>query len=386
MAQLRPEGWESALLNPHSMNAYVDLFYSTDMGTLIHNRLSVESGSVTIDMDAQIRRQCQFTVVDADDLFADLVEGRLTPGDDGSGVLTPYGVIANIGYQLSFPNLDYGDDDLYDFTLGSFWVSDVEVTGDGELSVSGYDYAWQVARAKYSSPYIIPAGTLVTDAVILGLTDRLPPELLFVNNIGTSTEVTPLVTIDSDPWDAYQQLAANIGYELYFDFAGYLAIVPKDDPTALPVSYELLDGVHGIVSRRRVLSADPGYNGVVGTNEAATIVAPLRSVAWDTNPSSPTYYLGRYGQVPMYKSYPYAATQAALDAAVAADLVRQLGNTEPLELSVVPDPTKEVEDVFRYASARLGVDGLYQIRRITIPLTPEDAMSISATRIRPVTG
>jgi len=382
--QDRPAGWEANLMSDHGAVVLGSLFTADDMTSVRYFGLPIESGSVTVDLDSTSRRSCEMTLVDDDGRFNDAL-GRLTPREPGD-LLTPYGTVVLLQYGITVPGfVNFFGNNVMFVNLGMFWIDSVNPTGDGKLSVAGIDFSFPVSVAEYTTPYIIPAGTLATQAITDGLAGRLPVGIAALQpNVVASPEVTGLITLDvnQDPWAQYVRMAETIGYELYYGVDGAPALAPKIDPIDRTVQYSYVDGTNALVARQRRLDTSPGYNGIVGTSEASTIVAPLRSEVWDNNPSSPTYYLGRYGMRPKFVSYPYAATQAQLDAAVAADLVRVLGGTEQVELAVLPDPTVDVEDVFGLRCPRLLIDGVYQVRRIVVPFEVDQAMAISATRVR----
>lgn len=371
-------------MSDHSIFVLASLFTADDLSTCRYFGLPIESGSVTIDISSTSRRSMEMTLVDDDIRFADAL-GRLTPTEPGD-LLTPYGTVVLIQYGVSFPGfVSFFGNNIMFINLGYFWIDTVNPVGDGRISITGLDFSYPVSVAEFTTPYIIPAGTLATQAITDGIATRVPAGIAsLAPTVTPSAEVAPLSVLDinQDPWQQFVRMAETIGYEMYFGASGPLVLLPKVDPTTTPVQYSFVDGINGIVARQRRLDANPGYNGIVGTSEATTLAAPLRSEIWDDNSSSPTYYKGRYGQRPKFVSYPYAATQAQLDAAVAADLVRVLGGTEQVELAVLPDPTLDVEDVFGLRCPRLRMDGVYQIRRIVIPFKSDEAMAISATRVR----
>lgn len=382
--QNRPAGWEANMMADHGAVVLGSLYTADDLGQVRYFGLPIESGSVTIDLDATSRRSCEMTLVDDDGRFADAL-GQLTPGEAGD-LLTPYGTIILLQYGITYPGfVNFFGNNVYFVNLGYFWLDSVNPLGDGRISVSGIDLSFPISLAEFTTPYIIPAGTLVTQAITDGLGTRLPGQLSTLPaQVVATTEVTPLITLDvnQDPWQQFVRMAESIGYELYFGISGAPVLEPKVDPVDRPVVFSYQDGRSAILARQRRLDTAPGYNGIVGTSEAATIAAPLRSEVWDDNPSSPTYRLGKYGQRPKFVSYPYVATQAQLDAAVAADLVRILGGSEQVELAVLPDPTVDVEDVFGLRCPRLRIDGTYQIRRVVLPFAIDQAMAISAARVR----
>ena len=98
------------------------------------------------------------------------------------------------------------------------------------------------------------------------------------------------------------------------------------------------------------------FNGVVvtGASVGAT-AAPVRAVAWDNDPDSPTYKDGSYGRVPMFVNDTTITTTAAAQTAANASLIALLGFSGQVTATAWVNPAMEVGDVLQVERKGLGV-------------------------------
>lgn len=347
-------------------------------GTVVGSSLVLTGGSVTVDRTAAVRRQCSISVPPAQ-RGAGGVFSSLIPTSKDS-LLAPFGNLVRIFYGISVPGL--GGDGIYWWPQGLFRLAATDVDDDGSLDVrvTGGDLSRVIARSKLTVPYIVAAGTNYGDAIIALALNRYP----FLKARAHSVVATmPAVVLDpaQDPWAAITDWATAAGCAAYFDVDGYLVVAPEPDPTSDPVVWTYQDSGDRrnalLLKVGRTLSDDPGYNGVVLTSEASTLTTPIRSEVWDLDPSSPTYSLGPYGQVPKFVSNPYVATQTQGDAAARAELLRIVGGTEQISLGVVPNPAHEVGDVLRIVRPASGVNQTTVLEGFTLPFAVTEPMTLT---------
>lgn len=333
--------------------------------------LYVQSGSVTVDRTRDIRRTVSATLTDP--------TGELTPAaaDD---LLSPFGNELHVhrGVRL----VDGTDDTV---ALGVFRLTDFAVSDgpDGlTIRLSGSDRSVAVQRAKWETTYVIASGTATEDAIADLLTDRYPDVTVNLPTMGATTPRVVLDGSDGDPWRDATDLARAAGWELYFDGAGEavasLPATPDNDPV---VVYE--DGSEAVLLdlERQVSTASSVYNGVIATAESTDLPAPLRSVAWDDDPGSPTYYLGKFGKVPRLWSTPLATTQGQLDAAAQSMLDGLLGANEDVAFRQIVNPALDVNQVVEVTRPRSALDGVRVVLDVLeIPLAAADPMSASGRR------
>src|SRR5882757_2230772 len=345
----------------HQVVSYVDVI-THDNRTF---RLDATDGSVSVDRTADIRRRCTVKCVDRD--------GTITP-INAESILTPFGTELRLyrGVKYTSGVLAGAVEvvPLGGFRLSKATVSD-SIGGSTDISLEAYDLSRTVRRDKFTDTYTVAVGTLIVQAVkdIIG---RTFPDLQFDTFASTVAAVTPLVyDADSDPWDAASSLAASIGCEIYFTATGVLKVAPPVDIDHLPapaVTYDEGDGAT-MLDLDVIFTDEPGYNGVVLTAQAAGSDAPpIRSVVWDAEPSSPTYHLGPYGEVPMFVTNSTATTQADADSAAAAALNQVLGFSSSLSVTTMVNPALDANDVVQFVRERSGVNAKYAVDALSIPL------------------
>jgi hypothetical protein len=186
------------------------------------------------------------------------------------------------------------------------------------------------------------------------------------------TTTAPLLyDAGADPWEAVSKLASSMGCEIYFNVEGRLAILPPHDINALPSpDFTYVEGTGcSLIDLSREYNADNVFNGCIVTGEAiGDSLPPVRGEAWDENPTSPTYKLGPYGEVPLFVTDQLAKTVDQAQAIARANLSLILGAAAKLGITGITNPSYEANDIVRVKRARSGVDGLFSLDAFTIPL------------------
>ncbi|MFG3137709.1 DUF5047 domain-containing protein [Streptomyces sp. NPDC048211] len=324
-------------------------------------RLTATGGNVAVDRTAAIRRRCVASCVDPD--------GTLTPRS-AEDLLTPYGTEIR-----PYRGIRYDDGTEEVMPLGVFRISKATVTdsvgGSPDIQLEAYDRSRTVSRDKFTSPYSIPVGTNVVQA-IKDILARTFPALTYDSiTSALSTSAPMLYDVNDDPWDMACQLAVSLGCELFFDTRGAVVIAPPVDIDALPApAFTYIEGPGcTMLDLSSVFTDEPGYNGVVLIGESVgDELPPVRSIVWDDQPTSATYHLGPYGEVPMTVTDPIVKTQSEADTAAAGLLRGQLGFSSQLSLTASVNPALDAGDVVQVVRARSGVSGLYAVDTLTVPL------------------
>jgi hypothetical protein len=349
----------------HEVYSYIDVISPTQE-TL---RLPATGGEVTVDRTAEIRRACSATCIDP--------TGILVPGDTSS-LLTPYGTILR-----PYRGVRYGDGTTEVLPLGVFRLAKSSVDdssgGSADIKLEAYDLSRTVQRDKFVSPYVIEVGTNLIDA-IKTILERTFPDLEYDAISTTRVTTAPkLYDVGDDPWKACTDLSTSLGCEIYFDVDGWVVIAPPVDIDALPSpDFTYIEGQGCIMtSLSRVFTDEPGFNGVVITGESPGDELPaVRAVAWDAEPTSATYHLGPYGEVPRFVTDQTIKTTE--DAQETADqLLRNLlGFSSGLTISGIVNPSYEAGHVVQVERARSRVTGLYAVDSFNVPLRATDLQSL----------
>lgn len=357
----------------HHVYSYVDVVSSSQEV----KRLSATGGGVTEDATAEIRRRCSITVVDA--------TGDLTPRGV-QDLLTPYGTELR-----PYRGVIYADGTVEVMPLGVFRISQVDVDdsvgGSPDIRIEAYDRSRKIIRDKFDEPYPVAEGTNVVDA-IKALIERTYPDAEYDAISTTMTTTAPLVyDANTSPWDAVNQLAISVGCEVYFDARGRVVIAPPADIDALPApSFTYVEGrgctMTNISSK---FTDDPGFNGIVLTGESVgDETPPVRAVVWDDEPTSPTYHLGPYGEVPDFVTDPNVKTAEEAENAARSLLQGRLGFSDQLSITAWPNPAQNAGDVVQVERERSGATGLYAVDSITTPLSAKEAGTMTVRKKRTI--
>lgn len=361
----------------HEVVSYVDVT-THDNRTF---RLTATDGSVNIDRTADIRRRCTVSCVDPD--------GTITPVNAES-ILTPFGTELRLYRGVRYTSgVLAGAEEVV--PLGVFRLSKAQVKdsvgGSTDISLEAYDLSRTVRRDKFTDVYTVATGTNIITA-IKAIIGRTFSDLQFDTFASTVVSTAPLVfDADSDPWVAVTQLATSIGCEVWFTGTGVLRVAPPVDIDHLPAPvFTYVEGAGCTMLDLDVVFTDePGFNGVVLTAQAAgSADPPIRSVVWDSEPSSPTYHLGPYGEVPMFVTNSTVTKQADADAAAAAALNQVLGFSSQLNLTAMVNPALDANDVIQVTRARSGVNAKYALDAVSIPLRANGTSALSLRQKRTV--
>lgn len=357
----------------HQVYSYVDVISSTNEV----RRLTATGGGVTEDATAEVRRRCSITCVDA--------TGELTPRG-AEDLLTPYGTELR-----PYRGVKYADGTVEVIPLGVFRISQVDVDdqvgGSPDIKIEAFDRSRTVQRDKFTEPYTVAKDTNIVDAIKAILSRTFPA--LEYDAISTELKTTaPLVyEQNTSPWEAVTSLAVSIGCEVYFNATGRVVIAPPADIDALPApSFEYAEG-RGctMLNLSSKFTDEPGFNGIVLTGETVGDEAPpVRAVVWDTEPTSPTYHLGPYGEVPEFVTDPNVKTDEDAENAARSLLQGILGFSDQLSIVAWPNPAQTAGDVVKVVRKRSGADGLYSVDTITTPLSAKESGSLTVRRKRTV--
>lgn len=340
-------------------------------------------GSVSIDIDRAVRREAgDLQLVDPD--------GTLRPLNVND-LLSPLN-----GYELRlYRGVTYLDGTSEVVPLGVFnWaLASISETNTGVTLSLGQlqDRSVRVSRARYTTPINVTVDSTV-ESVITLILQQAWPDIEFAGGALPDTNKTiPACAFgvegDSDPWEDARKLADDQGFRLYFDSLGLCALSPilgADEVTAV-ASYGEDYGTFMLTSLNKTWDTSDTFNGVIAVGEGSGLPVPFRGIAWDEDENSPTYYLGDFGKRPRYFSTPLLYTQAAANDAALKQLKKTLGLTERVTWSQLVDPSLDVDDGINLQDSALGIDRLYRIDRLTIPLAAGSEMSAEA-RTRRVTS
>ncbi|MCA1571940.1 MAG: DUF5047 domain-containing protein [Chloroflexi bacterium] len=334
-------------------------------------RLAVGDGEVQVDRGANVRRSLSgLTIAGTDSRVLPLRAADILSVVSGNEIRPYRGIRYADGTEELMP-------------LGIFGLADApleDAPDRFEVTLTGFDRSRRISRNRWDRVFQIVAGTNVIAAGQALLRDRMPG-ITFLTRTSTA-HVTPELVFDEstqDPWAEAVKIFSSAGLEVYFDVDGNCVIAEEPDPNApgatKVATYGEVTGMP-ILSISRATSNEQVYNGVIVTGESASNPTPVRAVAWDDDPASPTYYLGSYGKVPYFFTSQYIATEAQALAAARGRLKQVKSATEVITGRFIPNPAHEEVDIIEISRGRSGTSGLFVLDGFNIPLRASREMTL----------
>lgn len=348
------ELYKSALRGPHQRVAYVDV-HDID-GEVRARAVPILAGQVTANLTNRVTRQSTFEL--AADWFPN------SPDDP----LAPEAAVARI-----YAGTRYGDGSEEVFPLFTGRVNSPRLAADGRATFQCDDLADDVIGFRFEAPETAKATRIQAEIrrLILGAL----PQALF-DTFTVPDAPTPPLAWDEDRGQALDDLAEALGGRWYALGDGTFTVRPFSYALG-PIVATLTDGIGGLVSAADIDRTRNGSaNSIVVVSERTDGTEPVRVVARDVTPGSPTQFGGPYGRVSQI-----IKLQTPLSATEAQNLARtQLAAATALleqwTTSIVPDYTLEPGD-----TARLGYRGRQAdqiIDSITYPLMTNKPMTLGS--------
>jgi hypothetical protein len=246
------------------------------------------------------------------------------------------------------------------------------------VTLTGVDLSREVSRRKWEDIYFIAIGTNYGMAIQEMIDNRLPG---LQYNFASTPETVQSTLIygdetGTDPWQDAQDLATDIGCQLFFDAAGVCTLRPVPDPATSGSVWEFSDTDNPVIaSVTRSLTDESTYNYVIVQGEQSGDLPPVQAIAFDDDPNSITYYLGKYGIKPVTYTSAAITTEAQAQEAANAILLAVKGASETVTLDVSPMPALEPGDVITVTIAGVKASGDYLVQEVTTPISAAEAQS-----------
>jgi len=319
--------------------------------------LTILAGDVYMDATAEIR--------------ATLV---LEVADDGKWPYRAADPLAPYGHEIMIRRgIAYGGGRTEWVSLGYYRIDTIEQTGrpGSPIRISGSDRMANIVDGRLPAPIQFAAtdtyGTVVTRLV----TEVYPGAVIEWDDTTNGRLLGRALVAEEDRYGFLHDLVTAAGKVWSWDHRGHLVIETAPDP-AVPV-WDVDHGAGGVlVDLARTLTREGVYNGVVAVGEAGDTERPVRGMAVDSSPSSPTRWGGPFGKVPRFYSSPFLTDDGQARDAAAAILRRGLGLPYTVDLRAVPNPALVPYDPIhvRYP----GHAETHVLETLTIPLVADQAM------------
>jgi hypothetical protein len=323
--------------------------------------IAIFNGEATADAQANIRGRLNLTT-----------DGTRMFPEGPEGLLTPYGNELFVERGIAF-----GGGSIEVISLGYYRIYEVEQEDvpNGPIRVMALDRMSGIVDARLEAPQQFTAGTSIEDVVTALVHEVYPGATILFDFNAATTLLQSNQVADQDRYAFLRDIAQSRGKVMYWDYAGRLRI--EDPPSPSEPVMEINYGRDGIlVAMKRLLSRDGVYNAVVASGERpASDIEPVRAVAKDMNPDSPTYWLGAFGKVPRFYSSPLITDGAQAASAAEKLLARALGLPYSASLTAVPCVALEVLDPVAVTYSGRGRREIHILETVSIPLDVETPMT-----------
>lgn len=334
----------------------IEVLYGPDIVTTLDTMVS---GYVGMD-NVSVRRECNFTIVDADGIFTPATAADLL-SPKGTEIRLYRGLMVNHQYEY--------------VPMGVFGIDKPEVRSHSDgtvIEIRAYDRVDALRYRQFEAPWAIVGGTLGHVAIAAIFNDRMPGIPIRVT---PGIYTVPEVVYDrlSDPWDAIRKVATASGLTCYFDQLGSFVIEPPQDFitgwTYRPGPASML------MTSSRSFSARGSYSGVIARAEHPDY-PPLRVEKWDTDPTSPTYAAGPFGRRP-YGFYSDEITDLTqLQNVVDVIYDREVHIAQECEITVTGHPGHDVGDIIEIVDPRSKTSGVWRVISATVPMKVEQGSHV----------
>lgn len=328
--------------------------------------IPIVSGDVTSDGSASIRSTLDMTT-QTDIAQADPVRFPTRPDD----LLAPYGneVFCRRG-------IEYGDRTVEWVSLGYYRIDSAsqDQTPLGEIALTGSDRMAGIVDGRLVAPVQFPAGTTFEAVFETLILDVYPTAVVSFDFDATAVVLNRSTVVEEDRYAFLRDLADAYAKDFFVRYDGVFRVQSRPDP-ASPV-WTVAGGAYGVlVEAAREINREGFFNAVVATGEGADTVEPVRGVAYDTGPTSPTRWGGPFGKVPRFYSSPFVTTAAQARSAARKLLLGNIGLPSSLDLATVPNPALEPWDPI---AVRVGRDSYTHLAaQVKIGLTVNDPVQVT---------
>jgi hypothetical protein len=218
-------------------------------------------------------------------------------------------------------------------------------------SVTALDRVEQIVEDKFTSAVKSGVGRLVTTA-IKDLIGDSQPGAQFAAFAETYATV-PDLTWEADRARALDDLASGVGCFWFQLPDGRYTLIPVPwAQSALPAPVATLEWGVGLESSTTTLSRGGVSTVCQVVGESATGAAPVAGVAEDSNPSSPTYYLGPLGRRVLRVQRDTVSSVAQAESLARQMLRQSASRAAQVTTSSLFDPSLELGDVVRIVTKR----------------------------------
>jgi hypothetical protein len=345
--------YKSVLHTPHRRAAYIDV-YDID-GNVRALGVPINDGLVSASLTNRVTRTASFTL--SDEWFPRSIDDPFSP----------YRAVVRI-----FAGTGYGNGSEEVFPVFTGRVYDVNRDANGSVTFRADDLAADVVAYPFEQPTNSNTGSTILAQIRTLILQALPQAQFGTDTADDAT--TPKLTWDEDRGKALDDLSEALGSRWYALGDGSFVVRPFPYAVATPV-VTLTDGVQGLLSTAQVsITRDGTANSVTVVAERMDGTDPVRYVARDITPTSPTFFGGKFGKVSQIIKIQTPLTTGQAQTLARKQLSAATALTQQWSADVVPDYTLEPGDTVRLSYRGLQADQV--VDSITYPLMTSRLMQL----------
>lgn len=336
-----------------------DIYLGT---TLLLEDAPVTEASVTMDIDSDIIRSANITLVDLDNSGSGHAEG-----DNilmGNLDVFRVEIVLKCGFVL--PN---GDTEVVPLGRYMIWEASRQYHEGEALAIEMYDLTKYLDMYDLVKPY--DASNVFAKAAIQKLVDDSMPyasSVTFDSLLGNPL-LPPGTVYDANALDAVAAIADIMGGQFYFNAEGQPVVARQahlspEDPITRARFVAACGPTGNITSISASVSRDTVYNAVAVYGAAAENLPQPYGEVFDLHPGSRTFWGGPFGKKILKLQRPELLTAGECYAAANAKLRELSSGARPLTLGILPNPALEPGDVIRVIFPDGVSEELHLIRQI----------------------
>lgn len=348
------EKYAEAVLGSHRVIVKLEVWRG---GTRLLDSLPFSDGELTDNGEETVPGDLSLTVPAG-------AARELTPLDP-LAPLAPFGQRVYVRHGIRYPD---GSEELLPLGWQQIQSTDPEYL-TGALRTTGQSLEVILEESKLTQPRQPPSGaTFLSELKAL-----VGTRVLFTQTLpaGVTNRAIPKDRVwEGSRLEALSDLAAAWPVRLKVDDQGVLRILRVVDELSRTPVVTLRTGERGVVaSWDAPNSREELYNAVFarGEEEAGDARA-VAGYAYDTDPKSPTFYGGPFGERPLEYASPLLTTKAQAEKAARTLLNRRLRRTRTVSVELVPDARLQVDDYVRLETPE--IVGVGRIASTKLPLGP----------------
>lgn len=375
--------YNDVLAGPHEVVRVADVMVG---GAVVYADLPVVSGSITVDSQQRVRRQCSLTIAPAlsTGTYTEIPALAATPqGVDRTHPLRWTGPEIRVKHGLVYPSGAIAWVPVGVFRIESGGGS---LLGQTAVQVTGASReSWLIDDNRDGGVYVTPGGTATSLIRQRILATAANAQVLISTR---ADRIVPASSADdADAWATVERLARSIGCVAYCDADGRFIIADRATK-ATPAVTLIRPGAAGTL-----VSADGGGSrtdvvaGVTVTGATSSGAAvPVSATVMNTDPTSPTRAgdpsAGLFGWKMLQITDSSLTNVADCQRMAASELAKRTGVATAMDLSTIPMPHLEAGDVIDVAMDADRISATlsrHVVDRFTLDLTAGAAFPV-ATR------